>query len=97
MTQDADLPRIAVVGSGYMGGGMAQVFALHGYSCVIADASAEIALASLARLVREAREFEADGLFPNGSADLIEARLECAESIEDAAAENLARAGNQNR
>ena len=87
MTQEATLPRIAVVGSGYMGGGMAQVFVLHGYSCVIADASAEIALASLTRLVQEAREFETEGLFPHGSADLIEAQLECAESIEEAVAD----------
>ena len=32
---------IAVVGSGYMGGGMAQVFALAGHRCVIADADRE--------------------------------------------------------
>jgi 3-hydroxybutyryl-CoA dehydrogenase len=84
MKQEANIPRIAVVGSGYMGGGMAQVFILNGYSCIIADATSEIALASFDRLVREAREFEVDGLFPHGSAELIKERLECGDSIEDA-------------
>lgn len=86
MTRYSQKPRIAVVGSGYMGGGMAQVFAMAGYSCVIADASAEIAQQSLARLMSEAREFEDDGLFAPGSAATIADKLEYADSIEEAAA-----------
>ncbi len=86
MTTVASPPRIAVVGSGYMGGGMAQVFVLSGLPCVIADADGDIARASQGRLVDEARDFEADGLFPAGSADLIGTRLEWAESIEEAVA-----------
>jgi 3-hydroxybutyryl-CoA dehydrogenase len=86
MTSGRALPRIAVVGSGYMGGGMAQVFALAGFPCVIADVSADIAQAAWRRLVDEAREFEADGLFEAGSTDRIIERLECADSIEEAVA-----------
>lgn len=86
MAGEKGRPRIAVVGSGYMGGGMAQVFVLAGYPCVIADSGPQIAQASHARLVEEAVEFEVDGLFEVGSADLIAERLECADSIEEAAA-----------
>jgi 3-hydroxybutyryl-CoA dehydrogenase len=84
MPHGTNPPRIAVVGSGYMGGGMAQVFTLAGFPCVIADATEQIARTSLERLVNEARDFEKDGLFPAGSADLIDERLACAASIEDA-------------
>ena len=86
MKSESARPRIAVVGSGYMGGGMAQVFVLAGFPCVIADADGSIARTSRARLISEAQDFEADDLFPAGSADRIGARLECAESIEEAVA-----------
>ncbi len=78
--------RIAVVGAGYMGGGMAQVFAMSGYSCVLADADAPTAEAARERLVREAEDFEAQGLFPPGSASAIGSGLSAAESIEEAVA-----------
>jgi 3-hydroxybutyryl-CoA dehydrogenase len=84
VSDQSTTPRVAVIGSGYMGGGMAQVFVLAGLPCVIADASAEITRASHARLVAEARDFESDDLFPPGSADLIAERLDCADTIEDA-------------
>ncbi|MDF2563262.1 MAG: 3-hydroxyacyl-CoA dehydrogenase, partial [Microbacterium sp.] len=74
----------AVVGSGYMGGGIAQVLALSGASVAIADVSGEVARGNLARLVDEARAFEADGLFPGGAADTIAQNLTAAESIEEA-------------
>ena len=75
---------IAVVGSGYMGGGIAQVCVLAGFPVVIADVSADVAAASLARLVDEARTFEEQGLFEPGSADTIARVLRAAESIEEA-------------
>jgi 3-hydroxybutyryl-CoA dehydrogenase len=74
----------AVVGSGYMGGGIAQSLALAGATVMLADVSQEVALANYNRLVSEAHAFEADGLFPVGSGDLIEARLWPAPSIEAA-------------
>lgn len=76
--------KIAVVGSGYMGGGIAQAFALGGYSCVISDASFEIAERGRERLVGEAKKFEDDGLFPKGSAVQIAQNISSATSIEEA-------------
>jgi len=76
--------KTAIVGSGYMGGGMAQCFILAGYECAIADIDKETAAAAKVRLVGEARAYEEDGLFEPGSADLIEERLVAADSIEDA-------------
>ncbi|MFC0680608.1 3-hydroxyacyl-CoA dehydrogenase family protein [Lysobacter korlensis] len=74
----------AVVGSGYMGGGIAQMLALSGARVKIADVDAETARRSHERLVTEARDFERDGLFPAGAADTIAANITPAESIETA-------------
>lgn len=79
--------RIAVVGSGYMGGGIAQVLALSGATVVIADITAEIAQKNYDRLIEESRQFVADGLFPEGATETIEANLSPAESIEAAVAD----------
>lgn len=76
---------IAVVGSGYMGGGIAQVFAKAGFSVLIADQSADVATAAHARLVTEARDFEEKGLFEPGAADAVASNLAAAASVEDAA------------
>ncbi len=76
---------IAVIGAGYMGGGMAQVFALSGYICLLADANFEIAQNSLKRLIKESEAFESQGLFPKGSTELIAGNLHVAQSIEEAA------------
>lgn len=78
---------IAVVGSGYMGGGIAQVLALSGASVRIADISAEIAQKNYDRLIEESRQFVADGLFPDGATETIEKNLSPAESIEEAVAD----------
>ncbi|GAA1724773.1 3-hydroxyacyl-CoA dehydrogenase family protein [Microbacterium paludicola] len=78
---------IAIVGSGYMGGGIAQVLALAGYDVRIADLSAEIAAANLERLITEAGQFVADGLFPDDAVQRIQDRISAAESIEDAVAD----------
>ena len=78
---------IAVVGSGYMGGGIAQVLALAGATVRIADVSAEVARQNHARLLDEAKQFVADGLFPAGAAETIAANLSAAASIEEAVAD----------
>jgi 3-hydroxybutyryl-CoA dehydrogenase len=75
---------IAVVGSGYMGGGIAQVLALSGATVLIADISEEVAKSNYERLVSESRDFVAAGLFPAGSTEIIEANVSPAVSIEDA-------------
>src|SRR4051794_17428307 len=58
---------IAIVGSGYMGGGIAQVLALAGHRVIISDVSAEIAEQNRKRLLTESDQFVADELFEPGS------------------------------
>ena len=79
-----DSTKIAIVGAGYMGGGMAQVFALAGFKCVLADESLEIAQRSYDRLISEAEAFEKQGLFSKGSTTLIASNLSVAKNIEKA-------------
>ena len=76
----------AVVGSGYMGGGIAQSLALAGVDVVLADADADTAARNLERLLREGAVFEGAGLFPPGSAQVLRERLRAAGSIEEAVA-----------
>ena len=78
---------IAVVGSGYMGGGIAQVLALAGHTVRIADVSAEIARQNLDRLIGETEQFVADGLFPADAVERVRAHLSAADSIEAAVAD----------
>lgn len=82
-----DITRIGAVGSGYMGGGIAQVLALGGAVVRLADISAEIAHRAYERLVLEAEQHERDGLFAAGSALALRERLIPADSIEDAVAD----------
>ena len=81
------ITKVAVVGSGYMGGGIAQVFALAGRDVVIADVSAEVAASNLERIIGEARDFVAQGLFPADAVEVISEHVTAAESIEDAVAD----------
>ncbi|MCU1570534.1 MAG: 3-hydroxyacyl-CoA dehydrogenase [Naasia sp.] len=79
--------QIAVVGSGYMGGGIAQVFALAGARVALADVSAEVAERNLARLLDESEAYIADGLFPAGATETLRENLWAAPSIEAAVAD----------
>lgn len=76
---------IAVIGSGYMGGGIAQVFAKAGFTVLIADRSQELAEKALHRLRAEAETFEGQGLFPAGASAAIDQNLISAASVDDAA------------
>lgn len=76
----------AVVGAGYMGGGIAQSLALAGVDVQLADANSELTKKSLDRLLAEADQFEREGLFNPGSAPAIQRRLQAADSIEAAVA-----------
>lgn len=78
------LGTVAVIGSGYMGGGIAQVFALGGHRVVLGDVDATTAREARTRLVAQAGQFEAQGLFPDGAGDVVEANLAAADSIEEA-------------
>ena len=77
---------VTIVGAGYMGGGIAQVLAIAGLDVTIADVSVENANASLERLNKEAREFEAQGLYAPGSADLVAKNISAGKTIEEAVA-----------
>lgn len=81
------LERVAVVGAGYMGGGIAQVFAMAGLSVTIVDAEPALTHRHLDRLIAEAVDFEAQGLFDTGSAAKVRANLRAANSLADAVAE----------
>jgi len=76
--------RVAVVGAGYMGQGIAEALALAGCDCALADQSAEIAAASLEHLLAEADVHEASGLIPTGGAAVLRSRVRAAASIEGA-------------
>jgi len=78
---------IAVVGSGYMGGGIAQVLALAGARVALADVSENIAEKNHRRLIAESRDFVADGLFPEGATEILEKNLWAAPSLAAAVAE----------
>ena len=76
--------QVAVVGSGYMGGGIAQVLALSGADVRLADVSAQVSADNRVRLLAETQQFVDDGLFPADAVARVEARLSAAESIEAA-------------
>lgn len=77
---------VAIVGSGYMGGGIAQVLALAGATVALADVSADVAAQNHARLLTEAAAFVADGLFPEDAVETLRRNLRPAASIEEAVA-----------
>ncbi|RJS92396.1 3-hydroxyacyl-CoA dehydrogenase family protein [Salinisphaera sp. Q1T1-3] len=79
--------KIAIIGSGYMGGGIAQVMALAGYDVHIADVSFDVTKDNRARLMKETADFVADDLFPADAVERIEARLTAAKDIETAVAD----------
>ena len=74
----------AVVGAGYMGGGIAQVLAMHGHPVSLADVDADAARRSRDRLTQQAQRFEELGLMPAGAAHSIRQNLRAATSIDDA-------------
>ena len=81
------MEHIAVVGAGYMGGGIAQVFAMAGLDVVIADTDPSLTVRHLDRLRQEAEDFENRGLFEPGSAELVRKNLRAADSVAEAVAE----------
>lgn len=78
------LQRVAVVGAGYMGGGIAQVLALSGLDVVLADVDAERASGARQRLIEEGGRFAASGLFAEDAEERLEQRLTAGGSIAEA-------------
>jgi 3-hydroxybutyryl-CoA dehydrogenase len=76
----------AVVGAGYMGGGIAQCMALAGVDVLLADANPELTKKSIERLLIESAQFEKEGLFNSGSTAILRQHLHAADSIEAAVA-----------
>ncbi|OZC73609.1 3-hydroxyacyl-CoA dehydrogenase [Rhodococcus sp. 06-462-5] len=87
MTTTPTIQQIAVVGAGYMGGGIAVTFAAHGYQVLIADVDAATAERARDRLHAEAKQFEANDLVPLGFASAVAQNLSAAESMEAAVAD----------
>src|SRR3954452_12542287 len=81
------IQHIAIVGAGYMGGGIAQVFAMAALDVVIVDTDPDLTRRHFERLCREAEDYEAQGLFDAGSADLVRANLRTADSLPEAVAD----------
>ena len=77
----------AVVGSGYMGGGIAQVMALAGLRVALADQDRETAQRNYERLVNQAVILEKDGLFAAGASERIGQNLWVPDSLEQAVAD----------
>lgn len=78
--------RAAIVGGGYMGGGMAQALAGHGIDCVLVDVTAARSRERVQQLHDEARTFADDGLVSEETAARMTAHLRPAESLEEAVA-----------
>lgn len=78
---------VAVVGAGYMGRGIAEVFAIAGQRTLISDVTAERADSALATLIAETERHAADGLVAPDAPDLVRALVGAAPSTEAAAAD----------
>ncbi|HET9128287.1 MAG TPA: 3-hydroxyacyl-CoA dehydrogenase family protein [Propionibacteriaceae bacterium] len=78
------ISKVAVIGAGYMGGGIAQVVAMAQIPVVIFDADVDSTRRHHARILTEARDFEERGLFAPGSVQRVEKYLSAADSFEAA-------------
>jgi 3-hydroxybutyryl-CoA dehydrogenase len=84
---DVEINKVAQVGAGYMGGGIAQSLANAGFQVRLADVDADATRKAHERLLVEAEQFQTQGLFPPGSTDRIRENLHVAPSIEEAVAD----------
>ncbi|MDT0348524.1 3-hydroxyacyl-CoA dehydrogenase family protein [Pseudonocardia charpentierae] len=84
---EVEINKVAQVGAGYMGGGIAQSLANAGFQVRLADVDADATRKAHERLLAEAEQFQAQGLFPPGSTDRIRENLHVAPSIEEAVAD----------
>lgn len=73
--------RAAIVGAGTMGVGFAQVLALGGIECLIADVTADRAIAAREQAIALAARYVELGLMPAGAAETIADRVHPGESV----------------
>ncbi|KAA1396055.1 3-hydroxyacyl-CoA dehydrogenase family protein [Aeromicrobium ginsengisoli] len=78
--------RVTVVGSGYMGKGIAHTLARGGAVVTLADREPDIAAAALEAMIEDVRVAEDRGLVPAGSVDQVRAGSTAGASIEAAVA-----------
>lgn len=79
--------RAAVIGAGYMGGGIAQVLALAGFEVDLGDIDADTAHTNRERLITQAASYAERGLFPTDASERCAERIRAAESVEAAVAD----------
>jgi 3-hydroxybutyryl-CoA dehydrogenase len=84
------IERMAVIGAGQMGSGIAQVAAQAGVKVVLADASAELAKRSVEKLSGTLAKLVEKGKLPAAERDAALGRIEPARAIEDCAGADLA-------
>jgi 3-hydroxybutyryl-CoA dehydrogenase len=82
--------KLAVVGAGQMGSGIAQVAAQAGLEVVLADASAELARKSVEKLGATLGKLVEKGKVPAAERDAILGRIRPAATLEDCAGADLA-------
>ncbi len=84
------IERMAVVGAGQMGSGIAQVAAQAGVDVVVADATAELARRGVDRLGQSLAKLVEKGKLPAGKRDEILARIRPVATLDDCAGVDLA-------
>jgi len=83
------IEKLAVVGAGQMGSGIAQVAAQAGVEVVLADATPELARAGLERVSRMLTKLVEKGTMSAGDRSALLARIKPAEKLEDCARAQL--------
>lgn len=78
---------LAVIGCGYMGGGIAQVLAAGGFKVNIWDADQKKTQLARERLIEESQQFADSGLTGPAFAESVEANIRAASSLGDAVAD----------
>ena len=84
------IDRMAVVGAGQMGSGIAQVAAQAGVEVVVADASPELAKRSVEKLAATLAKLVEKGKIPAAERDAVLGRIRAARALEDCAGADLA-------
>jgi 3-hydroxybutyryl-CoA dehydrogenase len=84
------IERMAVIGAGQMGSGIAQVAAQAGVAVVLGDASAELAKRSVEKLAGTLAKLVEKGKLQAAERDQVLGRIQPARSVEDCAGADLA-------